>query len=68
MALDRDTPTENFPGLIIKPITEETLKQVPTYVRGWCKKHCDTYGECDWEKKNCRHYDTPQWMKKETKK
>ena len=68
MALDRDTTVENFPGLIIKPISEENSKQVPIYVRGWCEKNCDSYGGCDWEKKNCHHYDTPQWMKKETKK
>ena len=69
MALDRDSMTDNHKNVTIKPIFEDTEKQVPLYVRGWCKTNCDTYGKCDWEKDNCDYYTTPQWMKnKEIKK
>ena len=63
MALDRDTPTEEF---TIQPRTPDPLngKYVPLYVRGWCKENCEDYGGCDWVKSNCPYYKIPQWMKK----
>ena len=66
MTLDRDAAEPQFTGFTVKQPHDDG-DEVPLYVRGWCEKHCETYGACGWLKKNCGYYGAPQWMK-ETKK
>ena len=63
MTIDRDAIEPWMDGISIG-FTPTDAEEVPLYVRDWCKKNCDKYGECGWLKANCEHYLTPKWMKR----